>query len=84
MTLSWLYLRASTIRDGSMMPPRRRRTRCSVDSASNGRQRGKAERPRTVRMDASLTLLDVVVCQRAPVLQLLAGEDQALLVRRDA
>jgi hypothetical protein len=29
-------------------------------------------------------LLDVVVGQRAAVLQLLAGEDQALLVRRDA
>ena len=29
-------------------------------------------------------LLDVVVSQRAAVLQLLAGEDQALLVRRDA
>merc|ERR1711959_493046 len=28
-------------------------------------------------------LLDVVVAERAPVLQLLAGEDQALLVRRD-
>ncbi len=27
--------------------------------------------------------LDVVVAQRATVLQLLAGEDQALLVRRD-
>ena len=29
-------------------------------------------------------LLDVVVRQRAPVLQLLAGEDEALLVRGDA
>ena len=29
-------------------------------------------------------LLDVVVGQRAAVLQLLAGENQALLVRRDA
>ena len=29
-------------------------------------------------------LLDVVVAQRAPVLELLAGEDQALLVRGDA
>ena len=29
-------------------------------------------------------LLDVVVRQRATVLELLAGEDQALLVRRDA
>ena len=29
-------------------------------------------------------LLDVVVTQRAALLQLLAGEDQALLIRRDA
>ena len=29
-------------------------------------------------------LLDVVVGERAAVLELLAGEDQALLVRRDA
>ncbi|RNC48371.1 hypothetical protein TcCL_NonESM01788 [Trypanosoma cruzi] len=29
-------------------------------------------------------LLDVVVCERAAVLQLLASEDQALLVRRNA
>jgi hypothetical protein len=31
--LSWLYLRARICREGSMMPPRRRSTRCSVDSA---------------------------------------------------
>ena len=31
-----------------------------------------------------LTLLDVVVRERAAVLELLAGEDQALLVGRDA
>ena len=30
--LSWLYLRARICRLGSMMPPRRRSTRCSVDS----------------------------------------------------
>ena len=30
------------------------------------------------------TLLDVVVCQRAAVLQLLARKDEALLVGRDA
>ena len=29
-------------------------------------------------------LLHIVVCQSASVLQLLAGEDQALLVRRNA
>jgi hypothetical protein len=32
----------------------------------------------------SRLLLDVVVGQRAPVLQLLAGEDEALLIRGDA
>ncbi len=32
--LSWLNLRASSASDGSMMPPRRRSTRCSVDSAA--------------------------------------------------
>jgi hypothetical protein len=31
-----------------------------------------------------LTLLDVVVSKRASVLELLAGEDEALLVRGDA
>ena len=30
--LSWLYLRARICSDGSMMPPRRRRTRWSIDS----------------------------------------------------
>ena len=30
------------------------------------------------------TLLDVVVRERAPILQLLAGKDEALLVRRNA
>jgi len=32
----------------------------------------------------ALTLLDVVVCQRPAILELLAGENQALLVGRDA
>jgi len=32
----------------------------------------------------SRLLLNVVVGQRAPVLELLAGEDEALLIRRDA
>ena len=31
--LSWLYLRAKICREGSMMPPRSRMTRCSVESA---------------------------------------------------
>ena len=29
-------------------------------------------------------ILDVVVCERAAVLQLLASEDEALLIRRDS
>lgn len=40
-------------------------------------QRGRIE-------DATTYLLDIVVGQRPPVLQLLPGEDQTLLVRRDA
>lgn len=32
--LSWLYFLASAIREGSIIPPRSRRTRCSVDSAT--------------------------------------------------
>jgi hypothetical protein len=35
-------------------------------------------------MNSKLTLLDVVVRQGAAIFQLLAGEDQSLLVRRNA
>ena len=62
MTLSWLYLRASTISDGSMMPPRRRRTRCSVDSVSSGRQQGEHSARAVCWKGSPRTLLDVVVC----------------------
>ena len=40
--------------------------------------------PQTEHQVERRLLLDVVVRQRAAVLQLLAGKDQALLVRRDA
>jgi hypothetical protein len=30
--LSWLDFLAKTIKDGSMMPPRKRKTKCKVDS----------------------------------------------------
>ena len=79
-----------------MMPPRRRRTRCRVDSyeATRVSHRSHTElllaescvhssRPSA---EASETpyLLDVVVGQGAAILELLAGEDQALLVRGNA
>ena len=41
-------------------------------------------RPRRFLRAWTSYLLDVVIAQGASVLQLLAGEDQALLVRRDA
>ena len=52
-------------------------------------QRAHAHTPRTTTAQAQYQvqrglLLDVVVAQGAPVLQLLARKDQALLVRRDA
>merc|ERR1719289_242970 len=56
------------------MPPRRRRTRWRVDDAAS-----QAEDQVEGRL-----LLDVVVGQRATVFQLLAGEDQTLLIRRNA
>merc|ERR1712072_1431449 len=43
------------------MPPRRRKTKCSVDS-----------------------FLDVVIRKCTTILELLSGEDQALLIGRDA
>jgi hypothetical protein len=38
----------------------------------------------TTHQVKSALLLDVVIRERPPILQLLAGKDQALLVRRDA
>jgi hypothetical protein len=51
---------------------------CAVDRSTSDR------REERVGDAVSRTLLDVVVGQRAAVLQLLAGEDEALLVGRDA
>ena len=48
-------------------------------------RRAAQERTDTPEMNETIRLLlDVVVSERAAVLQLLAGEDQTLLVRRDA
>lgn len=45
MTFSQLYLRARACSEGSMMPPRRRSTRCSVDSAHRQRARMQQQPP---------------------------------------
>jgi hypothetical protein len=99
--LSWLNLRARICSDGSMMPPRRRSTRWSVDSAARATpasdkgallaRPGAQTAAEIVALShpeaghlTALTLLDVVVCQRPAILELLAGENQALLVGRDA
>ena len=50
--------------------------------AENGRQLLAATQPQH-QMEGRL-LLDIVVSQGAPILQLLAGKDQPLLVRGDA
>lgn len=83
-----------------MRPPRRRRTRWRVDSyvtvniaiqatsqwkvcsmcCHGGGVEGAIEQGPVGMTD----LLDVVVGEGAAILELLAGEDQALLVRRDA
>lgn len=99
--LSQLYFEARALREGSMMPPRRRRTRCRVDSCSRaGHQRFVFQRPAQFETPAdslpgpllllptnsfvdATYFLDVVIRQRTPVLQLLPGEDQTLLVRGD-
>jgi len=83
-------------------PPRRRSTRCSVDSeerractqgadwlsgayAESGRQgRRQAAQSQAAGFMLLRTLLDVVVGECTAILELLSGEDQALLVRRDA
>ena len=62
-----------------MTPPRRRRTKWRVLSGRRGEEGGgKADRV------VFRTLLDVVVSQGAAILELLASEDQTLLIRRDA
>jgi hypothetical protein len=75
----------------------RRRVRCSVSKQHERRTEGQVKgRGADARLDKDLhttpqtenkvkgrLLLNVVVGQGAAVLELLAGEDQALLVRRD-
>ena len=83
------------MRDGSMIPPRRRSTRWSVDSCrapsatrsfnfpshySTAKVRLSQESCKTVRP----YLLNVVVRKGATVLKLLSSKDQALLVRGNA
>lgn len=97
--LSQLYFWASCRREGSMMPPRRRSTRCRVDSGRetniSGHRGGCWGPPGDhpvppggaqilVRGSSTTgTFLDVVVGERAAILQLLAREDQPLLVGGD-
>ena len=74
-----------------MMPPRRRRTRWRVDSCDNLSACGQCISYPSVLLFLHRVcllcvtyLLDVVIAECAAVLQLLAGEDQTLLVRWDA
>jgi len=69
-----------------MIPPRRRRTRWRVLSytfATIHQHLPIFHHRRIISNDTSY-LLDVVIAQRTPILKLLAGEDEALLVRGDA
>jgi hypothetical protein len=52
--------------------------------ASQGLNEDLHASPETEHQVKGALLLDVVVSKRAPVLKLLAGEDEPLLVRRDA
>ena len=73
-----------------MIPPRRRRTRCRVDSYES--QSAKSchliaiDGPPVDRRSpmCPTNLLDVVVGEGAAILKLLASKDQALLIRRNA
>ncbi len=64
-----------------MIPPRRRRTRWSVDSYIR-KSDPEARIPRH-RLQRSY-LLDVVVAQGSAILELLSGENQSLLIGRDS
>merc|ERR1719409_1193627 len=74
-----------------MTPPRRRRTRCRVDElvllvlASKGEQ-GRVDDSSTQAQDQvqGRLFLDVVILECAAILELLASEDQTLLIRGDA
>ena len=115
--LSQLYLDARALSEGSMMPPRRRRTRWRVDSWFVDGQHhvfprsipkgifcspllllhspqspstfflhpiSRSKSPIGRSQKKKNHLLDIIIRQRPTVLQLLAREDQPLLVGRDA
>ncbi len=75
------YLRARTRRDGSMIPPRSRSTKCRVDSANVGSQ--YMNHPSYCEV-CFHTFLDIVISKRAAILELLARKDQSLLIGGDA
>jgi hypothetical protein len=67
-----------------MIPPRSRKTKWRVDSASVQLSvRRISCFPRSGTHSALPTLLDVVIGQSAAILKLLSSENQALLVRGD-
>jgi hypothetical protein len=75
-----LYFEASTFREGSIIPPRRLH-RLGVNYKGT-RLWGKQNAPEN-EVESRL-LLDVVVTKGTTVFELLAGENQALLIRGDA
>ena len=56
----------------------------STDIAGGCQDALMAQTDNTCGAQRILTLLDVVICERAAILQLLARKDEPLLVRRDA
>ena len=65
-----------------MIPPRSRSTRWRVDSFAECKQCTTNTESYGIGINANL--LDVVVTQRAAIFELLAREDETLLIRRDA
>ena len=66
------------------MPPRRRSTRCSVDSFWICQHNAKEGNGQTRVREIEQKRAYIVVREGAAVLELLAGKDEALLVGRDA
>lgn len=56
--LSWLYFLAKAIREGSMIPPRRRSTKCRVDSED--RQYSLVDKPMSQRYNSRTSKLTLV------------------------
>ena len=77
---SVLYLRARTKREGSMIPPRSRKTKCRVDSAI----RWLLEQVKYSISSFIPTFLDIVIGQSAAILELLSSKDQSLLIGGNA